>query len=72
MNLFSETNPAKHAKERRPIGKYYSTAAMTSLEPHMDKVIEQLCYQLETRFASKGAILDFSDWINYCMLKTCT
>ena len=45
---------------------------MTSLEPHMDKVIEQLCYQLETRFASKGAILDFSDWINYCMLKTCT
>ena len=66
LNLFSQTDPVKHAKERRPVGKYYSAAAMTALEPHMDKVINQLCYELDTRFVSKGESLDFSDWVNYC------
>ncbi|CAG7559457.1 unnamed protein product [Fusarium equiseti] len=66
LNLFSQTDPVKHRKERKPIAKFYSTAGVTTLEPHIDKVIDQLCGQLEERFMEGnnfGKICDIGQWI---------
>lgn len=68
-NLFSQTDPKKHAQERRPIARYYSVNSILTLEPHMDKVIDHLCQQLETKFIdghNRGRTFDMGDWIQYC------
>ncbi|RGP77378.1 pisatin demethylase [Fusarium longipes] len=66
LNLFSQTDPHKHKRERQPIAKFYSTASITALEPHIDKVINQLCRQLEESFVDEpnvGKICDIGQWI---------
>ncbi|KAI1056935.1 hypothetical protein LB507_002367 [Fusarium sp. FIESC RH6] len=66
LNLFSQTDPAKHRKERKPIAKFYSTSGVTALEPHINKVIDQLCWQLEQRFMdgnNVGKVCDIGQWI---------
>lgn len=68
-NLFSQTDPKKHAQERRPIARYYSVNSVLSLEPHMDKVLNHLCHQLETQFVDgnhSDRTCDLGDWILYC------
>lgn len=68
-NLFSQTDPKKHAQEKRPIAKYYSVKSILTLERHMDKVINHLCHQLETKYIdghSANKICDLGDWILYC------
>ncbi|CAM1502523.1 Fc.00g045070.m01.CDS01 [Cosmosporella sp. VM-42] len=67
-NLFSQTDPSKHAKERKPVAKYFSSSAMTTMEPHIDKVANQLCHELETRFIDgpkSGQAFDLGQWILY-------
>ncbi|ROT39072.1 cytochrome P450 [Sodiomyces alkalinus F11] len=67
-NLFSQTDPKKHKKEKGPIAKHYSTASIADLEPHMNTMIEMLCSQLETRClggAEAPNEFDLSDWILY-------
>ncbi|RYP80987.1 hypothetical protein DL770_006032 [Monosporascus sp. CRB-9-2] len=69
LNLFSQTDPVKHAKERKPIAKHYSPTATTALEPHMDKVINKLCCELEKRFIdgpNRGTVFDLGRWILFC------
>lgn len=66
LNLFSETDSAKHARERKPIAKYYSPAGTAALEPHMDKIINDLCTQLEQRFVDTSTPFDLGRWILYC------
>lgn len=68
LNIFSQTDPVKHAKQRKPIAKYYSPSATAALEPHMDKIINKLCHQLETRFVEKSKTCDLGKWILYCRL----
>ncbi|KAF5724352.1 cytochrome P450 monooxygenase [Fusarium mundagurra] len=66
LNIFSQTDPAKHRKERQPIAKLYSSAGISTLEPHMDKVINQLCRELEERFMdgdNAGKICNIGRWI---------
>lgn len=70
LNIFSQTDPAKHAEERKPIAKYYSPSATAALEPHMDKIINKLCHQLEIRFVENSKICDLGKWILYCKLST--
>lgn len=68
-NLFSQTDPKKHAHERRPIARYYSVNSILTLEPHMDKVLAHLCHQLETKFIdghTSDKTCDLGDWILYC------
>jgi hypothetical protein len=68
-NLFSETDPKKHAAEKRPIAKHYSMNGVQPLEPHMDTVIKELCHQLEARFMdgpTAGKSFDLGEWILYC------
>ena len=67
-NLFSQTDPQKHAKERKPIVKYYSMSAILALETHMDKIIGQLCHELEVRFMDgpdSGKVCNLGDWVLY-------
>ncbi|KAI1337030.1 putative PDA-like cytochrome P450 monooxygenase [Xylariaceae sp. FL0016] len=67
-NLFSEVDPVKHAKEKKPVAKYYSTQGVMSLEPHVDSTIVMLCEALESRFmrgGSKGRACDLGEWIDY-------
>ncbi|ROW10049.1 hypothetical protein VPNG_06518 [Cytospora leucostoma] len=64
-NLFSETDAHKHAKEKRPIAKYYSPVGVAALEPHMDKIIGNLCHALETRFMENGHSFDLGKWLLY-------
>ncbi|RSM00733.1 hypothetical protein CDV31_011658 [Fusarium ambrosium] len=65
LNLFSQTDPVKHRKERQPIAKHYSSAGITSVEPHMDKVIDQFCNELEKRYIdgdNAGKVCDIGQW----------
>ncbi|KAJ3546966.1 hypothetical protein NM208_g1739 [Fusarium decemcellulare] len=66
LNLFSQTDPVKHRRERQPIAKHYSSAGISVLEPHMDKVVDQLCDQLEKRFMdgdNAGKVCNIGQWI---------
>ncbi|KAI6778147.1 uncharacterized protein J7T54_007193 [Emericellopsis cladophorae] len=68
LNLFSQTDPVKHSKERKPIAKHYSPSATAALEPHMDKVINKLCFELEKRFIdspNSHKDFDLGRWILY-------
>lgn len=68
-NLFSQTDPHVHARERKPIAKYFSPAGVAPLEPHMDRSIEILCGQLEDRYmngGNAGRVCDLGDWIDFC------
>lgn len=55
-----------HSKERKPIAKFYSPVATSGIEPHMDKVINLLCEQLDSRFLSEDRSFDLGRWILYC------
>ena len=58
-----------HARERRPVAKYYSPAGVAPLERHMDRSIEVLCGQLEQRYMSGGNAgqpCDLGAWIDFC------
>lgn len=68
LNIFSQTDRAKHAKERKPIAKYYSPSATATLEPHMDKIITKFCQQLDRRFVETSKAFDLGKWILYCKL----
>ncbi|KAM5359488.1 hypothetical protein ACJZ2D_014423 [Fusarium nematophilum] len=66
LNIFSQTDPVKHKKERQPIAKLYSSAGIGIFEPHMDKVINQLCRELESRFMdgdNAAKVCDLGRWI---------
>jgi cytochrome P450 len=65
-NIFSQTDEAKHAEEKKPIAKYYSPAGVASFEPLIDKTIAQLCGELDKRFvATAASAVDLGDWILY-------
>ncbi|KAK5659587.1 hypothetical protein OQA88_789 [Cercophora sp. LCS_1] len=67
-NLFSEIDKAKHAAEKKPIAKYYSPNGIAPLEPHVDKIVQLLCGELDKRFATGSAAgkpFDFGEWILY-------
>ncbi|CAG1960374.1 unnamed protein product [Fusarium graminearum] len=65
LNTFSQTDPVKHKKGRQPIAKLYSSAGVSTLEPHMNKVINQLCDELEKRFTghNAGQVCSLGQWI---------
>lgn len=66
FNLFSETDGKKHAREKRPVAKYYSQVAVRALEPHVDAMISRLCQTLSSRFADSGKSFDLGEWLLFC------
>ena len=70
-NLFSQTNEELHAREKRPIAKFYSVNGISPLEPLVDTVVRQLCDQLDDRFvkgANAGKTCNLGDWLLYCKI----
>jgi len=67
--MFSTTDPAEHARIKRPVAKYYSSSNVLALESHMDEILDDLCRRLESGFANgpkRGTDCDLGDWIAYC------
>ncbi|KAK8020042.1 hypothetical protein PG990_005180 [Apiospora arundinis] len=64
-NLFSETNPVKHAAMKRPIIRHYSISNVLATEPLMDKVIDELCGHLEKRFVETGRLCCLDEWLKH-------
>lgn len=70
-NLFSATDPAAHAREKRPIAKYYSMNGVLPLEPHIDEIIGYMCKRLEDEFIvgpQAGKTCDLGQWLLFCKL----
>jgi hypothetical protein len=64
-----------HAREKRPISKYYSLAGVLPLEPHIDDMISYLCRRLEEEFidgSNSNKSCDLGEWIAYCKFKSST
>lgn len=71
-NIFSEIRPQEHAKMKKPVAKYWTTASVARMEPHIDKVVAFFVQQLESKFDGKldgkmGEEFDFGEWCLYCM-----
>lgn len=70
-NMFSQTNPELHAREKRPIAKYYTMNGVLPLEPHIDVMINYFGQRLEEEFmdgANAGKTCDLGRWLLYCMI----
>ena len=69
-NIFSETDPVEHARMKKPIAKYFTSAGVLPMEPHVSSVLCQFVKQLEKQSANAGeemgAPFDFGEWIMYC------
>jgi hypothetical protein len=73
-NLFGQTDNELHAREKRPISKFYSMNGILPLEPLIDSVIQKLCGELEKRFVdppNPGKSCNLGDWILYCTTTFC-
>ena len=73
-NLFSQTDNDLHAREKRPISKFYSMNGILPLEPLIDSVVRRLCGELEKRFMDPpkvGKSCNLGDWILYCKSNLC-
>ncbi|KAK3297423.1 cytochrome P450 [Chaetomium fimeti] len=68
-NIFTQDDEEKHAADKKPIAKYYSPAAVASLEPLINETITQLCSELDKRFVATsdatGKGFDLGKWILY-------
>ncbi|KAI8276714.1 hypothetical protein K4K59_009688 [Colletotrichum sp. SAR11_240] len=68
-NLFSETDPEKHKRERKQVAKHYSSRSISSLEPKMNETIKLLCDQLDKQCigspCAEKNIVDLGAWILY-------
>ncbi|KAI0888279.1 cytochrome P450 [Annulohypoxylon maeteangense] len=62
--LFSEIDPASHARMKRPIAKFFGHGMVLSKEVLMDKAIIDLCSHLEYRYHEKSC--DLGEWIAFC------
>ncbi|RYC62526.1 hypothetical protein CHU98_g3685 [Xylaria longipes] len=62
--LFSEIDPANHARMKRPIVKYFSQGNVLSKEIFVDKVVKDMCQHLSTSFNDKDC--DLGEWIAFC------
>lgn len=68
-NLFSELDVDVHAAQKKPIAKFYSPNGVAPLEPLVDQMIDDLCAQLDKRFATgktAGKAFNLGDWMLYC------
>ncbi|KAI0552332.1 cytochrome P450 [Xylaria curta] len=62
--LFSEIDPANHARMKRPIVKYFTQSNVLSKEILMDKAIKNICRHLNASFNDKDC--DLGEWIAFC------
>ncbi|KAI0595398.1 cytochrome P450 [Biscogniauxia sp. FL1348] len=68
QNVFGTRSNAFHGKYMRPIQKLYTMTSILTMESLIDRTIDSLCEQLETRFMTgknAGKTCDIADWIGY-------
>ncbi|EAQ87743.1 hypothetical protein CHGG_04362 [Chaetomium globosum CBS 148.51] len=65
FHIFSTTDPAEHARMKRPVAKYFSLAHVLALESHMDSVITDLLKHIDTRFVKTKKPCDLGEWIAF-------
>lgn len=73
-NIFSEVRPVEHSQMKKPISKYWTTSAVSRMEPHIDSVIAFFVKQLQDRFADggegeMGKAFNFGEWAMFCELR---
>ncbi|KAK3323775.1 cytochrome P450 [Cercophora scortea] len=64
--LFSATDPAVHARMKKPIAKYYSVGNILSFEARADALVKHFCNELERRYINGPdgpKAFDLSEWI---------
>ncbi|KAI0002785.1 cytochrome P450 [Xylariaceae sp. FL0662B] len=64
FHLFSEIDPASHARMKRRIAKFFGQGNVLSKEVLMDGVVKDLCSHLENRYQEKSC--DLGEWIAFC------
>lgn len=62
--IFSEPDPANHARLKRPIAKFFSQGNVLTKEMFVDKVVEDMCQQLNKSSGNQSC--DFGEWISFC------
>lgn len=65
-DMFSTRDETVHAIMKRPVAKHYTSSAVLSVEPLIDKVVGQFCQHLGERFVKGGSACDLGKWIAYC------
>ncbi|KAK3688246.1 cytochrome P450 [Podospora appendiculata] len=64
--LFSATDPAVHARMKKPIAKYYAVGNILSFEARADALVKHFCNELERRYVNGPdgpKAFDLSEWI---------
>lgn len=57
---------------KKPVAKYWTTASVARMEPHIDSVVAFFAKQLSDRFAASageekmGEAFDFGQWCMFC------
>jgi len=64
-SLFSTTDEAYHARLRRCVNGAFSMSALIQYEPSVDIMTERFLDQTNKLFASKGAVCDFAEWLQF-------
>jgi hypothetical protein len=60
--LFSHTDEAAHAPERRLVANAYSLTALLEMEPYVDGAIEEMCSRLGD-FANRNTEVNMAFWM---------
>ncbi|KAH8898228.1 cytochrome P450 [Thozetella sp. PMI_491] len=67
-NMFSEQDKATHTKMRKPIAKLYAMPSVLPYEPHMDRIVSELCEIIESKFIdgpNGSQEFDLGKWLHF-------
>ncbi|MCJ1237848.1 hypothetical protein MMC14_005835 [Varicellaria rhodocarpa] len=64
-NVFSEQDPAIHARLKRTMGSLYTTTAATELEFHIDSCVRLFTSRMEEFAREPGKAVNMSAWLQY-------
>ncbi|KAM0541732.1 hypothetical protein ACHAPJ_013137 [Fusarium lateritium] len=65
ITLFTSQDDKFHAKLRRAVSNAYAMSTLVQFEPFVDSTTTEFFKQLDERYASQNAILDFGTWLQY-------
>ena len=65
-NLFSTRDEQFHNTAVKPVRGLYSMTTSTSLEPHVDRMLELFTHTLDERFENGKKAVDMADYLPFC------
>ncbi|KAL4875056.1 cytochrome P450 [Aspergillus karnatakaensis] len=63
--VFSSTDENVHKNLKTPIASLYSMSKILPLEPFVDKTLDVLCQELDSRFVETKKVFDLADWLQF-------